>query len=170
MSTILPTTPADTRAVDVFTILLHAVDTLDWDTVRRCVAAEIATDYTSLWGGEPEKLTVDQLVGWWQPFATGFDATQHLTGPIAVTQADDSSTTALTTVRAYHHIAAADGPTGTWMVAGHYRITLDRATDSWKINAITLSLAYEDGDRALVDVARRRGETRTGGRFATTPR
>lgn len=108
---------------------------------------------------------MDQLVAWSQPFATGFDATQHLTGPIAVTRADDRSATVVTTVRAYHHIVDEDGPAGTWMVAGHYRIGFDHDLDGWKISAITLSVAYEDGDRALVDVARHRGGTSTGGRF-----
>jgi hypothetical protein len=51
------------------------------------------------------------------------------------------------------------------MVSATYDIGLARAGEGWKISAITLSLAYEDGDRALVDVARARAETRTGGRF-----
>jgi SnoaL-like domain len=157
--------PIEPHATDVFTTLLHAVDTLDWDTVRRCIATEIATDYTSLWGGEPQTLTVDQLLAWWQPFATGFDATQHLTGPIAVVEADEPHAIAVTTVRAYHHIAQDAGPVGTWMVAGHYEVSLDRGSDGWKVGGITLTVAYEDGDRALVDVARRRGETHGGGRF-----
>jgi hypothetical protein len=163
-------TAADARLTDVFTLMLHGVDTLDWDTVRTCFAAEIATDYTSLWGGEPEKLTPDELLASWVPFATGFDATQHLTGPIAVVRADDRAATGVTTVRAYHHIAAGAGDeqSGTWMVSAHYEIGLDRAPDGWKISAITLNLAYEDGDRALVDVARARGERRTGGRFSAT--
>lgn len=165
MTATQPVEGTDAHVTDVFTVLLHAVDTLDWDTVRACSAPTVATDYTSLWGGQPEELTVDELVRWWQPFATGFDATQHLTGPVAVTRADDSGTTAVTTVRAYHHIVDDDGPAGTWMVAGHYEVGLQRAPDGWKVSAITLSAAYEDGDRALVDVARKRGETSTGGRF-----
>jgi SnoaL-like protein len=158
-------TPTDPRPTDVFTAMLHAVDTLNWETVRRCFAAEIATDYTSLWGGEPETLTVDDLVGWWQPFATGFDATQHLTGPIALTRADHQGATGVTTVRAYHHIAGDDGDAHTWMVAGHYQIGLIRGADGWKISAITLAVAYEDGDRALVDIAQARGQAAAGGRF-----
>jgi hypothetical protein len=158
---------ADTRLTDVFTLMLHGVDTLDWDTVRSCFAPEVATDYTSLWGGEPEKLTPDDLLATWEPFATGFDATQHLTGPIAVVRADDDTATCVTTVRAYHHIVPGqdDEPAGTWMVSGTYEIGLHHRPDGWKISAITLALAYEDGDRALVDAARARGERRAGGRF-----
>jgi SnoaL-like protein len=163
---------ADARLTDVFTLMLHGIDTLDWDTVRACFAPEIVTDYTSLWGGEPEQLTPDDLLANWEPFATGFDATQHLTGPIAVVRADDDRATCVTTVRAYHHIAAVgdsedggDEPAGTWMVSATYDIGLDRTPDGWKISAITLNLAYEAGGRNLVDVARSRGERRSGGRF-----
>ena len=158
---------ADAHLTDVFTLMLHGVDTLDWDTVRACFAPEIATDYTSLWGGDPEKLTPDDLLASWEPFATGFDATQHLTGPIAVVRADGDTATCVTTVRAYHHVVPAedDEPAGTWMVSATYDIGLARGPDGWKISAITLNLAYEDGDRVLVDAARARGERRAGGRF-----
>ena len=47
---------------DVITRMLHAIDRLDWVTVRNSFADEVATDYTSLWGGEPERLPVDELV------------------------------------------------------------------------------------------------------------
>lgn len=161
--------PTNDQPADVFTTMLHAVDTLDWDSFRSTFGAEVALDYTSLWGGEPEKVPVEDLVARWQPFASGFDATQHLTGPIFVTQADMESVTGATTVRAYHHIVGDDGDTGrsgTWMVAARYEIGLDRGPDGdgWKISAITLSLAYEEGDRGLVDVALRRAESGRGGR------
>jgi SnoaL-like domain len=156
--------PTDREPTDVFTSMLHAIDTLDWDTFRSTFAAEIALDYTSLWGGEPEKTTVEDLVARWQPFASGFDATQHLTGPIVVAWSDAHSATCTTTVRAYHHVVADDGGSGTWMVSGQYRIGLELGTDGWKISAITLTLAYEEGDRGLVDVAQHRADTGTGGR------
>ena len=163
----MTTDAPDPRLTDVFTLMLHGVDTLDWGTVRACFDSEIATDYTSLWGGEPEKLTPDDLLASWEPFATGFDATQHLTGPIAVVRADGDTATCVTTVRAYHHIVAGDreGPVGTWMVSATYDIGLHRTPDGWKITAVTLNLAYEDGSRDLVDLARARGEARSGGRF-----
>lgn len=165
---------ADTSPTGVFTLLLHGIDTLDWDTVRDCLAPELVTDYTSLWGGEPEKLTPDELLANWEPFATGFDATQHLTGPIVLVDHDDDheehdgdTATGVTTVRGYHHIVPATGdePAGTWMAAGRYEVGFTRTADGWKVNAITLSMAYEDGSRDLVDLARARGERRAGGRF-----
>ena len=137
---------------DVVVTMLHAVDDLDWDAVRACFAGEVATDYTSLWGGEPETLTADQLIGWWRQLAPGFDATQHLIGPVVVTEADQATVTCTTNVRAYHRIDDA-----TWMVAGRYVVRVVRSGESgWRIAAVTLRHYYEDGDRGLVDAATKR--------------
>jgi hypothetical protein len=100
-----------------------------------------------------------------------------LTGPVVVTPVADDEHRARgqTTVRAYHQIlietatgSSASGG-GVWMVAGEYDVGFVRAADGWRIDAITLRRAYEDGDRGLVDVARRRTAARSGGRTASMP-
>jgi hypothetical protein len=158
--------PLATHAADVVTTLLLAVDALDWSTIRDSMTPRVTTDYTSLWGGEPETLDADELIDRWRQLLTGFDATQHLTGPVVLTGVadDDGTATCATTVRGYHHIVA-DEQGGTWMCAGRYDIGLDRGVDGWRVSAITLTVAYEDGDRSLVDVARERGATGSGGRY-----
>jgi len=62
----------------------------------------VVADYTLLWGGEPERLPSTELVSRWQRLLPGFDATQHLIGPVVVTRADEHSATCATAVRAYH--------------------------------------------------------------------
>jgi hypothetical protein len=120
----------------------------------------------------------DQLVTWWQQLAPGYDATQHFLGPMVVTIDDGGATaTCSANVRAFHHVVADEGLAATWMVAGRYTIGLERSgdgggdgdRDGWRIASITLTVAYEEGDRHLVDVARHRAETSTGGRTATRP-
>jgi SnoaL-like domain len=150
---------------DAVTVMLHAVDELDWATVRACFADEVATDYTSLWGGEPERLSGDDIVGWWEQLAPGYDATQHLTGPLLVTEETDDRVACTTKVRAYHHVVE-DAGRSTWIVAGRYVIELESGPDGWRIGAITLRLEYEDGDRRLVDVAKARCAAGHGGRVA----
>lgn len=132
--------------------MLHAVDDLHWETVRSSFTTEVETDYTSLWGGEPETLTADQLIERWQQLLPGFDATQHLIGPVVVNEADEFTASCTTNVRSYHRVGDA-----AWMVAGRYVIRLVRADGSdWRIAALTLRHYYEDGDRGLVDVATKR--------------
>jgi hypothetical protein len=170
--------PAAPRAAglgpaDVVTAMLGAIDELDWDALRACFASTVDTDYTSLWGGEPETLPIDDLIGRWQDLAHGYDATQHLTGPILTRPAGQDRATCTTTVRGYHHLVEGESR-GTWMVAGRYTMDLTRQAGSggsggWAIAGITLSVAYEDGDRGLVDVALQRSAEGRGGRTALRP-
>jgi hypothetical protein len=137
---------------DVIATMLHAVDDLDWETVRSCFTTEVEIDYTSLWGGEPETLTADELIDRWQQLLPGFDATQHLIGPVAVTEVDELTASCTTNVRGYHRVGDA-----TWMVAGRYDMRLERVDGSdWRIAALRLRHYYDDGDRGLVEVATKR--------------
>ena len=145
---------------DVLTRMLHAVDALDWDTVRGAMASELLVDYTSLSGGEPETLPVDDLVARWQGLLPGFDATQHLTGPLLVRQDAGPGVLADTHVIGYHHIAD-PGEGGTWAVHGHYTARLENGV----ITELTLTVFYQDGRLDLPEVATRRvtaGEGRAG--------
>lgn len=88
--------------------LVHSVDRLDWRGARETFADELTVDYTSLSGGEVERLPADDLLSRWRELLPGFDATQHLLGPVRVTAgADEARVDAH--VRGYHHLA---GPTG----------------------------------------------------------
>jgi SnoaL-like domain len=128
----------------VLTRLLHAIDNLDWVGVRGCLADEIRTDYTELFGGEPVVDTGDALVEQWQGLLAGFDATQHLTGPVLI-EAIGDGWRANTHVRAHHRLT-----NETWSVYGHYVCSL--AADR-RITDLTLQLHYQDGDTSLPEKA-----------------
>jgi hypothetical protein len=116
-------------------------------------------DDTSLWGGEPERTAVDDLIAGWRAMAPGFDATQHLLGPIATVTETDRAVSGTANVRAYHHLAGE-----TWLVAGRYDVTLARSRQRTVVAAITLRVLYEEGSRRLVDLARARVEAGAGRR------
>jgi hypothetical protein len=128
---------------DVLTRLLHAIDRLDWTAARACFADKLATDYTSLWGGEPEQIAADELISRWQDFAGTLAATQHLTGPVVV-----SDGYAQTHVIAHHWLPDGD----LWTVHGHYlaRIVNDRIAE------LNLQTFYAGGHEGLPNVAARR--------------
>lgn len=128
---------------DVLTRLLHAIDRLDWATARACFADNLATDYTSLWGGEPERIAADELISRWQGFTATLAATQHVTGPIAV-----SDGYAETHVIAHHWLPDGD----LWMVHGHYvaRIVGDRIAE------LNLQTFYAGGHDGLPRINARR--------------
>lgn len=120
----------------------HAVDDRDWAAIRAGLADDLDVDYSSLFGGDPERLTADALIERWQGLLPGFDVTQHFLGPLVVT-----GDRVECNVRAYHRL---DGQT--WMVAGRYTLTLEGS----RIAGIVLHTKYSDGDRALTQEAAKR--------------
>lgn len=145
---------------DVLTRLLHAVDALDWAVIRDVLADEVRVDYTSLFGGEVETLAADDLVARWQGLLPGFDATQHLTGPVLVTRDAGPGVRADTHVIGYHYLADPGGG-ATWAVHGHYTA---RLVDGL-VTELTLTAFFQQGSMALTEVATRRaaaGEGRAG--------
>lgn len=144
---------------DTLVGLVHAIDRLDWDGVRAAFADQLSLDYTSLFGGEAERLPADDLVARWQGLLPGFDSTQHLLGPVRErTNAGEAAVEAH--VRAYHRIDGADPSTGVvWMVAGHYVVALVRQDGGWRISSLTLETHYQDGDLGLPDAAAERART-----------
>jgi len=172
MPTAVPTASGQSVAIDtpagVLTDLLHAIDVLDWPRVRRALADTLVVDYTSLFGGDVETIAADALVERWQGLLPGFDATQHLTGPVLVRPAEgeggdggEDRARVETHVRAYHYLRGPRPATGTavWMVAGHYEVTTARQSDGWRITSLTLRTFYEEGDRSLVELAASRATT-----------
>ena len=134
---------------DVLVELVHAIDRLDWAGVRAAFADRLTLDYTSLSGGEPEELAAGELVGRWQGLLPGFEATQHLLGPVLATAGGVEAH-----VRAHHWIGGS-----VWTVAGHYvaGLTGDRIT------ALRLDTYHQDGDLDLPATATARvarGEVR----------
>ena len=72
---------SDQNVATVVTRLLHAVDDLDWETVRELLADQVALDYTSLWGGTPQEITGNEVVAAWAPPRPGVDAPPPHTPP-----------------------------------------------------------------------------------------
>jgi SnoaL-like domain len=143
-------------AADDVTRFFHAVDDRDWPAVRAGLTDEVGADYSSLFGGAPERLAADALVARWQGLLPGFDGTQHLLGPLVITTAgDDAAVDA--NVRGYHHLGGS-----TWMVAGRYALTLRRADGTWRVAGIVLRTTYQEGDRSLPDQAAARAAGHSG--------
>jgi hypothetical protein len=124
--------------------LSHHLDGKRWLDLRTLFADEVDTDYTSLFGGAPQRQVADTLVSGWKNLL-GPVATQHLLGPIDVTVAG-SSATAECHVRANHYARSEE-----WLVDGHYRMTLARHGDAWVITQIGLETYHERGARSVLE-------------------
>jgi hypothetical protein len=138
----------------VIVAMLHAVDRLDWPKVRRSFADRVTIDYQSLNGEAPADVNADDLIAGWQGVLPGFDATQHITGPMVLSE-EKQDIVAETHVRAYHRIAAADGGE-IWIVVGHYTVRLVEQAAAWRITAFKLSVFYQEGNLSLPALAKKR--------------
>jgi hypothetical protein len=144
------TDPDRMSDTDTLSRMLYAIDRLDWAEVRRCLADQIRIDYTELSGGEAETLAADDLIARWRGLLPGFDATQHMTGPVLLTRDEHPGLRADTHVRAYHRLGG-----GTWAVHGHYVARIAGG----KITELTLQVFYQEGDLDLPATATQRAAT-----------
>lgn len=106
-------------------------------------------DYTSLTGGEPERISARDLVlrRWAPPFEV-LDSTQHFTGPCTVS-VDGDRATAHAYFQATHVLGDAEGG-DKWTLGGRYDWTFVRGTDGWKVSKVTMTAIWDSGNRDLM--------------------
>ena len=125
----------------------HHIDAKRWSELRSLYAAEVETDYTSLFGGTPQKQQGDALIAGWRGVLQKV-TTQHLLGPIEVAVSGEAAT-ARCHVRAMHYVAKAPGGEH-WEVLGHYVFELSRAGAGWQITKMTLETLLQTGNSKLL--------------------
>jgi hypothetical protein len=118
-----------------------------FDAIAPLFAEQVVVDYTSLWGGTPDRMTPQALMTAWARVLPGFDATWHEIGEIEV-RVTGAQASATTTVDARHWLGE-----GFWRVTGRYEFTLSRLEGRWRITRMALTVTGEEGERALVERA-----------------
>ncbi|MBW4519435.1 MAG: nuclear transport factor 2 family protein [Scytolyngbya sp. HA4215-MV1] len=120
-------------------------DLRDWATVRQCFTDQVALDYTSLTGGQPETIAADALVQRWKSaFESTFKTTQHLLGSHAVTIQGDTAT-CLSHFQARH--VALNASKGVWTLGGHYNHDLVKTFSGWQVRGMKMTWTWEEGTR-----------------------
>ena len=125
----------------------HHIDAKRWSELRALYAADVDTDYTSLFGGTPERQSGDALVDGWRS-ALANVVTHHLLGPIDV-RVGGSTAHAAAHVRALHFAARAPGGSQ-WEVLGHYLFELAQGDAGWRITRMTLETTLQLGNSKLL--------------------
>lgn len=148
-----PAGDADTaRVISVVRSIPLAVDLARYDLAEAAFAPQITIDYTSLWGGEPQRMTPAELMDGWRGIVPGFDATWH---ELADVRADvhEAEATATAHVDARHWIG-----TRLWRPIGTYHWTLRKLDGTWKVTSMRFAMTQEIGDRALAAEATERAK------------
>lgn len=132
------------RAAIGDTIIRYAtgIDRRRWPLYRSIFADEVDIDF-STWSGVAERMRADDWVERVRRGLSGFDATQHnLTNLVFAI----GGTTARCVVNmiATHRLGDEFQRLG-----GFYTHRLERAGEGWRIAGCTLTVTWEEGDRAL---------------------
>ena len=128
----------------------HA-DRREWDLLAEVFDDEVALDYTSLQGGEPQRLAREAVISAWRGLFERLQATQHLVANHLVS-VDGDTATCTAAFQAAHFGAAAFG-SPLWMLGGHYRFGLVRRDGRWRIGSVVMTADWAWGNRDVLNAA-----------------
>jgi hypothetical protein len=115
--------------------------------VRRCFAATVLFDMTSLAGGTPASLTPEQITSAWETGLAPIEAIHHQAGNFLIDVAGDDATASCYGI-ALHYKKTASGRNVRSFV-GSYDFALRRAGDDWLITSFRFNLKFLDGNTEL---------------------
>ncbi|WP_245907199.1 nuclear transport factor 2 family protein [Photobacterium sanctipauli] len=124
-----------------------------YEYLGRLFSPELTVDYTSLFGGEPQKVSRQDLMKQWAGFLPGFDTTYHELSNMQVV-VNGSSVSAKVDITASHWL----GDDGFWAVTGEYAFLMAKVEGHWHITSVTLKANSEDGSRDILAQAPRFAE------------
>lgn len=170
---------ADRAAItDTVTRFGWCLDRRDWDGLAALFTDVVHTDYTALWGGEPQEASVDALLatdkqGSWRRTMDGLEATQHLITNILV-DVTGNTATATANVVGVHRLTNPHG-SPLWTVGGTYEFRFEHAvvvehgaeaptadefaaarprqaehTPTWLIRAIKQDITWVEGNQQVL--------------------
>jgi hypothetical protein len=138
--------------VDTVVRFGRALDDQDWGALRKCLAAELDTDYSSFRGTPPARITADAFI---QSRRVGLAAlvTQHITAGHLVDPDNDAAVCRCDFVIRRWPVDASD--TRFFHSYGLYVYVVQRELDRWVIGGITQVVTRSEGDRSLHGALRR---------------
>jgi hypothetical protein len=153
---------ADRAAItDTVTRFGWCLDRRDWDGLKTLFTEVVHTDYTALWGGEPQEADVDSLLatdkqGSWRRTMDGLESTQHLITNILVDvdgngdgDGNGDTATATANVVGVHRLTNPHG-SPLWTVGGTYEFRLVRTPGGWRIRAVAQGITWVDGNQQVL--------------------
>ena len=132
------------------------VDRRDWVLYRSLFTETVTIDFSSFDPTlQPRVMSADGWVAGLVPLFTGLAATQHsMTNPLATISGDEAS---ITMYMQAHHVYDPDDPSSWYTVAGYYEDSLERVDSRWLLTAVRLTVTWQAGDPAIMDLARAAG-------------
>ena len=127
------------------------IDTRDFALLRSVFTDDITMDFADYSGRPSAKLKADDWVSGCSTLFNGLDATQHvMSNPVV----DVNGNTA--TCRMYmkaEHFLENDQSASSFTIGGYYIDKLEKQNGTWLINAVTLKLFWQRGNREIMNLA-----------------
>lgn len=136
----------------------YGIDTRDWQLYRSIFADEIAMDFSSYNGNPAATMKADDWVSGVKVLFTGLHATQHSMSNPLVDIAGDTAR-----CRMYmqaEHFFLNDQGSQDFALGGYYDDRLIRTVAGWKIEAVTLNVLWNRGNRHIMELAAQLGAQR----------
>ncbi|MDJ0984112.1 MAG: nuclear transport factor 2 family protein [Desulfobacterales bacterium] len=127
--------------------LFVSTDNRDWEGVKACFADEVVLDMTSVMGGEPNKLTPQQIADGWAQGLKGLKAIHHQAGNYDVSLKADEADVFCYGI-AFHYLPNVTGQNSRTFV-GSYNFHLKKIGPVWKIDIFKYNLKFIDGNLEL---------------------
>ena len=127
--------------------LFVSTDNRDWESVKACFADEFVLDVTSMVGGEPNKMTPQQIADAWAQGLKGLKAIHHQAGNYDVSLKANQADVFCYGI-AFHYLPNATGQNSRTFV-GSYNFHLIKDGEDWKIDIFKYNLKFIDGNMEL---------------------
>jgi SnoaL-like domain len=127
------------------------LDSRDWPLFRSCFTDEIETDFTSVFGGQPRKVSADRWTEAARRSLSGLQATQHMITNHVITVTGDEAL-CIAYVQARHYLPNDSGDNLQNMF-GYYTNRFTRTAAGWKIRACKLTLTWQTGNQGIFALA-----------------
>jgi hypothetical protein len=135
------------RIAAVINQVFVATDSREWPAVRDCLAPSVLLDMTSLAGGEPPRLTPQQVTDGWEAGLRPMDAVHHQMGNLSIECGGDEAEARCYGI-AYHYRRTRSGR-NTRVFVGSYEFHLVRQADKWQVDVFRFAVKFVDGNLDL---------------------
>ena len=127
------------------------IDTRDYALLRSVFTDRITMDFQDYSGQAPATLDADDWVAGCRRLFDGLDATHHvMTNPIIDIQGDAAQCRMHMTAE---HFLKNERGSSLYAIGGYYVDQLSRTKGRWLINAVTLKLLWQRGNRDIMELA-----------------
>jgi hypothetical protein len=144
---------------DLLCRFFQSFDEKDWTAMRRCLADEVYTDYSSFRDVAAGTIGGDRYVEQRRAALNELDM-QHNFLNLAVDTSGDTATARCNYIIHRFHPSFAGASDQFFHSYGHYHFGLQRGADGWRIASITQVLLRNHGNREIHGATRSANNTR----------